>query len=203
MQIFSSNARGDSDPLVVNYVTPIDVAEGRLSSDSAYNPTNGSSKSSMFILAIVLGGFIVFGMLLAGLVLLLIKRRRENQINRDSRLEENHLRSTTLVSVDDCQGSNSPEFEVTHSDHNCPQSQTFFPISEFGSSASSPQPRDDPKTKSTMNIQLPTITCAGSLVSNKFSNTRGTTQRERIVRAVPQEPPDPDILLYRLKSSGE
>lgn len=198
--MFSTNARGDSTPLTVNYETPIDVAEGRLSSDTAYNSNGNGSKSGMLILAIVLALVVVFGSVMTTAVVVILKRRRRERQTADDdddHQEEHQVRSTTLVSVEDCQIAQS---NFSLDEINEPHSSNTVLESEFCTSSTSP-------TFDSANVMgtsaLPSMPCSNTaLMPSKFPTLRGTTQRERIVRTVPHEPPDPDILLYRLKSSG-
>lgn len=202
LQVFASNARGESAPLVVNYMTPIDVAEGRLSSDTAYASSGNSSGSGMVILIVVLALLVVFGGIVSAAIVMLLRRKREHRIRGSNQEEEeeeaedeHRLRSTTLVSVDDTQ--QAVEFSTTQ-----PEIRSQFQKSPVSSNfCSTSSPTFDPLTSMSSSL-IPTISNSSSVASSRFNN-RGPTQRERIVRSLPQEPPDPDILLYRLKSSGE
>ncbi|KAF2364232.1 CD80-like immunoglobulin C2-set [Trinorchestia longiramus] len=198
LQVVASNARGDSAPLIVNYMTPIDVAEGRLSSDTAYTNSGSGGGSGMVILVVVLAILVVFGGIITAAIVMLLRRKREHRVRtRNTGEEENEtedehrLRSTTLDSVEEtqspellaCQNEMRDQFaKPTGSASFCsPSSPTFEPLASMSSSL------------------IPTISNSSSVAPPRFS--RGPTQRERIVRSLPQEPPDPDILLYRLKSS--
>lgn len=185
--------------MVVNYVTPIDVAEGRLSSDTAYSTTNGGAGSGTIILAVVLAVMLVLGGLMTAAVVLVVRRKRDHR-QVEQQEEEDHLRSTTMVSVEECQRV-SPEFCVSQTSD--PSSVRHLPSQNIVSSYCSSSSHTLEVVPSMSSSRIPTISSSNTIVSSKFSHSRGPTQRERIVRAVPHEPPDPDILLYRLKSSGK
>ena len=157
------------------------------------------SKSGMVIVAVVLAGILVFGGILTAAVALLIKKRRSSQLtDQDTPSEDHQLRSTTLLSVDDCQPKSDP-YNFVLEDRG---EQHLSPITRANFSTT-----PSPTTVTVAASLLPSISSSSNTMSSasKFFNTRGDgLRREGVMRpAIPHEPPDPDVLLYRLKSSGK
>ncbi|XP_018028212.1 uncharacterized protein LOC108683411 [Hyalella azteca] len=198
LQVFASNARGDSSPLIVNYMTPIDVAEGRLSSDTAYASAGNGGGSAMVILVVVLAILVVFGGIVTAAIVMLLRRKKEHMLraqNADEDEEEidddHRFRATSLASVAE---THAPEIQPGQTE----MRDQFASGNISGGFCGSSTPTFEPSASLNSSL-IPTISNSSSVTTARFN--RGPTQRERIVRSLPQEPPDPDILLYRLKSS--
>lgn len=206
----------------MNYETPIDVAEGRLSSNTAFSSSTSDSKSDLLIVAVVLAVIFVFGGILTAAVAVLIKRKKDQLFRNDH--QEDHLRSKTLIPADENQSGFELQPDVRVAHELPPDVRAAHPLGP-DVRAAHPLTPDVGAThrlthvdtsflcQSTFKLEpqltpgahlLPTISSTGvSMKGQLHSIGRSSTPRERIVRTIPHEPPDPDILLYSLKSSGE